>query len=58
MLPVPSSSTEEDILVRVVDMGGQDVYFATHPFFFSRRAVYLLCWCPGIRHRRCPLATT
>ena len=30
--------------MNVVDLGGQDEYFATHPFFFSKRAVYLLCW--------------
>ncbi|HEY85168.1 MAG TPA: hypothetical protein G4N96_08685 [Chloroflexi bacterium] len=28
------------------DFGGQEVYRATHQFFFSRRAIYLLLWEP------------
>jgi internalin A len=32
--------------LRTWDFGGQEVYRATHPFFFSRRALYLVVWKP------------
>lgn len=34
----------DGVMLRTVDLGGQATYYATHPCFFSCRAVYLLCW--------------
>lgn len=33
-----------DIRMNVWDFGGQEIYHATHQFFLTRRAVYLLVW--------------
>ena len=30
--------------VRCVDLGGQETYYATHKFFFAKRATYVLVW--------------
>lgn len=32
----------EDIILDVWDFAGQHLYYASHPFFFTRRAIYLL----------------
>ncbi|WP_305790188.1 COR domain-containing protein [Symbioplanes lichenis] len=37
---------EVKITVRTWDFGGQEVYRITHPFFFSRRALYIVVWNP------------
>ena len=39
-----------DITLNSWDFGGQDVYRATHQFFFSRRCLYLLVWRPREGH--------
>ncbi|MFN0200059.1 MAG: leucine-rich repeat domain-containing protein, partial [Bacteroidia bacterium] len=36
------SSAGREIAVKVWDFGGQDIYQATHPFFFSENVVYVL----------------
>jgi internalin A len=33
-----------DMIMRLWDFGGQEVYRITHQFFFSRRALYLVVW--------------
>jgi internalin A len=33
-----------DMTIRAWDFGGQEVYKVTHPFFFSRRSIYLVVW--------------
>ena len=33
-----------DMMIRMWDFGGQEVYRITHQFFFSRRALYLIVW--------------
>ena len=36
----------EDMVLRLWDFGGQEVYRITHQFFFSQRALYLVVWKP------------
>jgi internalin A len=36
----------QEMLARVWDFGGQEVYRITHQFFFSRRALYVVVWNP------------
>ncbi|MFC0530743.1 COR domain-containing protein [Phytohabitans kaempferiae] len=43
-LAVPHPITGADMTLRAWDFGGQEVYRATHQFFFSRRALYLVVW--------------
>lgn len=44
--PVPSEvapdSKQYDYVAKVWDFGGQEIYFATHQFFLTKRSVYLL----------------
>jgi hypothetical protein len=35
-----------DLVLNMWDFGGQPVYRVTHPFFFSRRALYVVVWRP------------
>jgi internalin A len=42
MVPHPFDGTA--MTLRAWDFGGQEVYRATHQFFFSRRALYLVVW--------------
>jgi len=45
-LVFPHPITGTPMTLRSWDFGGQEVYRATHPFFFSRRALYLVVWKP------------
>jgi internalin A len=40
--PLPPDSPEKEYRVNIWDFGGQEVYFATHQFFLTRRSVYVL----------------
>ncbi|KAA3659887.1 MAG: GTPase [Chloroflexi bacterium] len=40
--PLPPECDEEQYRVNIWDFGGQEVYFATHQFFLTRRSVYVL----------------
>lgn len=40
----PSAGT--DMMIRIWDFGGQEVYRITHQFFFSSRALYAVVWKP------------
>jgi internalin A len=44
VLPHPDSS--KNMVIRLWDFGGQEVYRITHQFFFSQRALYLVVWKP------------
>jgi hypothetical protein len=43
ILPHPSLP-DQSLLFNVWDFGGQDVYRATHQFFFTKRSLYLVVW--------------
>lgn len=40
--PLPPQVADDDYLINIWDFGGQEIYFATHQFFLTRRSVYLL----------------
>ena len=46
---MPESPTGE-LVLRVWDFGGQRIYRVTHPFFYSRAAIYLVVWRPREGH--------
>ena len=39
-------NAETDMVIRLWDFGGQEVYRITHQFFFSQRALYVVVWKP------------
>jgi hypothetical protein len=41
---LPSDERDQPSVLRTWDFGGQEVYRATHPFFYSRHALYLVVW--------------
>jgi internalin A len=43
-LTIRHPDIDVDIIVRLWDFGGQEVYRIIHQFFFSRRALYLIVW--------------
>lgn len=51
-LPHPEREDVE-IKLNAWDFGGQEVYRATHQFFFSRRSIYLLVWEPRMGVQQC-----
>ena len=42
----PDAAIKQPITLNTWDFGGQEVYRITHQFFFTPRALYLLCWHP------------
>ncbi len=46
-LPAPDGNSEPTPL-QLWDFGGQDIYLGTHALFLQSRAVFLLCWTPGM----------
>ncbi|MCP4156608.1 MAG: hypothetical protein GY757_53330 [bacterium] len=40
------SNDTEKVRIHMWDFGGQDIYHATHQFFFTKRSLYLLVWEP------------
>ncbi|HYI09594.1 MAG TPA: COR domain-containing protein [Thermoanaerobaculia bacterium] len=45
--------SQTNIQFNTWDFGGQEVYRATHQFFFSRRSIYLLVWEPRMGVQQC-----
>jgi Leucine-rich repeat (LRR) protein len=43
-LKMPHPTLDENMVIRVWDFGGQEVYRISHQFFFTRRAIYLVVW--------------
>ncbi len=43
-LPHHPSLPDQSLLLNVWDFGGQDIYRATHQFFLTKRALYLVVW--------------
>src|SRR5258708_1805389 len=43
-LPHHPSLPDQSLLLNVWDFGGQDIYRATHQFFLTKRAFYLVVW--------------